>query len=178
MATPKKPQDVRLVVGVLYSSGEVYRRSLEKMIAHFGEVQTKSNEIDFEHTSYYKKEMGDGLKRHVLVFKKLVCRDELAKIKNITNEIESELSLDKGRQINLDPGIISLENFVLASCKGFSHRIYLKDGVYGDLTLIFKGKSYVVLDWTYPDYAEVETITFLNEQRALYKKELELIGQL
>ena len=73
------------------------------------------------------------------------------------------------RKVNLDPGILSLANLVLASTKDFSHRIYLKDGIFSEVTLVYEKKRFKALPWTYPDYTEPEVIDFLNRARETMK---------
>ena len=193
MATARKPLDVRLFVGALYPSVSVLEAGIRELERHFGSVLERSKESPFIHTDYYCREMGKGLKKTIIVFRKLISRDMLPSAKLVTNEIEAgshvlssganeeekERCGSQGsprRLINLDPGIMSPENFVLASCKGFSHRIYLSNGVYGDLTLLFRGGSYVPLPWTYPDWGEPQVVSFLNEHRVLYREELKKQG--
>jgi len=72
--------------------------------------------------------------------------------------------------VNIDPGYIALEHVILATTKGYAHRIYLKNGIYADLTLIYRDGTYRPLDWTYPDYAEKDTISLFNRWRDYYKK--------
>ena len=69
-----------------------------------------------------------------------------------------------------------LENLVLATGKSQAHRIYLGEGVFGDLTLIFRKGTYQPLPWTYPDYASRELIAVLEEVRQRYKCKLTLRG--
>ena len=73
------------------------------------------------------------------------------------------------RRFNLDPGLLTLGNFVLATGKNNAHRIYLAEGIFADLTLIFRSRSYRPLEWTYPDYADAELIGILNRLREMYK---------
>ena len=42
----------------------------------------------------------------------------------------------------------------------FTHRLYLGQGVCGDLTLLYQDDSFQPLPWTYPDYAHAEIRTF------------------
>jgi len=178
MAIPVEPSKVRLFIGVIHSCNGVYMEVINLLQKLFGEIISVYGPEEFNHTSYYNKEMGTGLKRSILVFRELIDRGRLAEIKLKTNKIEKdfsdELANDKKiqRKINLDPGMIALENMILASCKGFAHRIYLSGGVYGDLTLIYRGNSYQTLPWTYPDYAQEKTIAFLNSERKKYKEEI------
>lgn len=175
MAKQREPHKVRLIVGILFTSQEVLETAVSELEKSYGPVLERTGAKIFDHTSYYNKEMGESIKREFVVFKGLISRDELAPVKTFTNSIEDRTSVDGNRRINLDPGILSLENFILATCKGFSHRIYLSDGVYGDLTLIYKGNTYTTLEWTYPDYAISETIEFLNYLRVGYKSEIDSI---
>ncbi len=96
----------------------------------------------------------------------------LASIKHRSNEIELEFRVGGKRQCNLDPGLISLWNFVLATGKVNAHRIYLGTGIYADLTLIFRSSSFQPLPWTYPDYASMEIRSILNDVRKNYKCKL------
>ncbi|MCX7965305.1 MAG: DUF4416 family protein, partial [Syntrophorhabdaceae bacterium] len=124
------------------------------------------------HTDYYEEEMGSELHRIFILFKSLMPRESLVSIKLTTNNIEKELSIQGKRQVNIDPGYISLENVVLATTKNYTHRIYLGDGIYGDLTLIYKKGTYNALEWTYPDYASKNIIAIFNNWRNLYKRKL------
>jgi hypothetical protein len=74
--------------------------------------------------------------------------------------------------INIDPGYIALERLVLATGKNYTHRIYLSHGIYADLTLIFHGKSFKAIEWTYRDYGDPVTIEYLNEVRSRYKAQI------
>jgi hypothetical protein len=130
--------------------------------------------IIFEHPffpmkDFYSKEMGDVdcLKRLILVSKNMFDRKILTDEKVWTKKIENQFSHLKMRRINLDVGIITLENVILATGKNFVHRIYLRDGVFADLNLIFESNSYKALPWTYPDYSHPDFILFFNWVRSL-----------
>ncbi|MCE5327004.1 MAG: DUF4416 family protein [Planctomycetaceae bacterium] len=71
------------------------------------------------------------------------------------------------RPINLDVGYVALSKLVLASMKPFSHRIYLRDGVYGEVTLLYRSARWEALEWTFPDFASGRYDAFLNEARRL-----------
>lgn len=166
---PKKPEDVKLVVSLFTGLAGLFPEALERLQDRYGPIDLLSEPLDFNYTDYYKDEFGSGLKRKVASFENLVGPDELAKIKVAANSLEeSFLTGDKKRRINIDPGILSLERFVLASRKNFAHRIYLGDGVYADLTLIYAGGSWKPLEWTYPDYKEDRLKTILTQIRMRY----------
>jgi hypothetical protein len=41
---------------------------------------------------------------------------------------------------------------VLASTKDHAHRLYLRDGIYAEVTLAYRAKRWQPLEWTYPDF--------------------------
>ena len=87
------------------------------------------------------------------------------------------LSSNNKRRVNIDPGYISLDKLVLFTTKNYSHRIYLNEGIYAEVTLKFERKSFVPLPWTYPDYKTLEYIDFFNKIRETYKDQI-LEGQI
>jgi len=89
-----------------------------------------------------------------------------------TNRLEGEYAKDGRRRVNIDPGYLLLERLVLASGKNFSHRIYLDNGIYADLTLIYQHGGFQKLPWTYPDYADQPMLAFLQQVRRKYALDL------
>ena len=137
-----------------------------------GPLQDRSPRKPFLHSDYYEKEMGKNLSRYFLLFRPLASREQLPEVKLQTNEIETRHALQGHRTVNIDPGYIALEHIVLATTKGFAHRLYLGKGIFGDLTLMFKNGSYHDLPWTYPDYRSEETIALCADWRQHYKESL------
>ncbi|MBI5328263.1 MAG: DUF4416 family protein [Deltaproteobacteria bacterium] len=174
MSRPKNPNLVKLIISLITGDKGIIKPVLKKLEDKFGSIDFLSGKLGFSHTDYYKNEMGEGLFRKIASFEKLIKPDELAGIKLFTNYVEGEhLKDDRKRIINIDPGYISMEKMVLASCKNFSHRIYLKKGVYADLTLIYKAKGFQPLEWTFPDYAEDGMIKLLKNVRQRYMHQLQ-----
>ena len=85
---------------------------------------------------------------------------------------ENRFEIDDKRQVNIDPGYLSAERFVLATGKNYTHRIYLSKGIFADLTLIFTKGNFHTLPWTYPDYADLRMIRFLKIVREKYLLDL------
>lgn len=96
----------------------------------------------------------------------------LADIKIKTNDIEGILSFEGKRRINLDPGYLTLSKIVLASTKDYAHRIYLGEGIFGEITLIYKGGTYEPHMFSYRDYQDESYIKIFMNVRSLYKKML------
>lgn len=178
MSKPKEPHLVKLIIGLITpdngGANRITKPVLKKMEDRFGAIDILSERLDFSHTDYYKDEMGERLFRKIASFEKLIKPDLLPDIKLFTNSIEDEyLKEDGNRIINIDPGYISMEKMVLASCKNFSHRIYLINGVYADLTLIYKDGGFQPLEWTFPDYTATIMIRLLKEIRQRYAQQLQ-----
>lgn len=142
------------------------------LIKKFGPIDFNSQIIDFNQTLYYKNEFGTNLKRKIISFKKLIKPDDLWKIKTLTNRLERKFSKDKKRQLNIDPGYITQANLILATTKDFSHRIYIKNGIYEEVTLLFEDKTFTALPWTYPDYQSKELIDIFIQIRDILNLQL------
>lgn len=157
-------------------------RSLEPRVTHdleqaFGAIDMVGPWMDFDYTDYYATEMGKPLYRRMLVFKNLIAQSDLARIKLRTNDIENQFARDGKRSVNIDPGYLLYERFVLATGKNYSHRIYIGQGIYADLTLIYQKGAYQALPWTYPDYADVAMKGFLIRVRQKFGEEIKGIVQ-
>ena len=79
---------------------------------------------------------------------------------------------EKKRRINIDPGYINAGKLVLATTKDWQHRLYLGEGIYGEVTLRFKGVSFSVWEWTYPDYQTADYIEIFNLIRELFMRKI------
>ncbi len=138
-----------------------------------GPVDIISRWLDFDYTNYYYREMGSPLFRKVFAFKNLIAQDELARIKEKTNEIENRFAISGKRAVNIDPGYLVSSRFVLATGKEYSHRIYIGHRIYADLTLMYsKKEGFKTLEWTYPDYASQSMLSFLSKVRDKYLLDL------
>lgn len=158
----------KLIIGIIIAEDCNETEVLKILNKKFGNVDLKSESIVFNFTDYYTPEMGDKLKRQWLSFESLISQDSLSKIKLDTINIENSFKRTDGtRTINLDPGYVTMHNLVLASTKAYSHRIYLGNDIYAELTLICKQKKFHPLDWTYADYRA--NITFFDLIRTNFK---------
>ncbi len=167
MSQPKEPLPVKLIVRFLFGDFSIQVKALKILMDSFGPLDFLSEPSPFYYTSYYNREMGEGIRRQTSAFLELVPPVSLPDIKIRTNDIEKILANEGKRQVNIDPGILCEERFVLATGKNFTHRIYLREGIYADLTLIYQKGAYRPLPWTYPDYQEPE---FLHHLAVLRKK--------
>ena len=128
--------------------------------------------MSWEFIDYFSRELGENLGRKFLGFERLIDPEELASIKLLTNQLEGKFSEGGARRINLDPGYVDSAKLVLATTKNRDHRIYIGQGIFAEVTLHFRGKSFRAWEWTYPDYATPEYIAIFNEIRALYRQQM------
>jgi len=172
MSQPHEPDPVKLISSLFSPEKELIEVAISELSKIYGPLDRISNELLFDRTRYYAREMGWPLHRRFISFLGLVPVDHLADIKLKTNEIERGYLRDGNRLLNIDPGLISPERLILATGKNYVHRIYLSKGIYADLTLIYKRESYRTLEWTYPDYADPDMIVWFNEVRKQYMEQL------
>ncbi len=169
MGIPRKPKPAKLFMSLITSEDNIIRKAMGDLSNIYGEIDFISEKLPFNFTDYYKREMGENLFRHFITFKDLIPMESLPDIKNETNRLEMKYaSSDGNRRLNIDPGYICPSHVILATTKGYTHRPYLRDGIYADLTLIFRNKSFRPLDWTYPDYRQESIIMLFNRLRRDY----------
>lgn len=174
MSIPAIPNPAKSFLSVLGARWEEFWPDLRPRLEDIlGPIDYESEPIPFTQTSYYDAELGTPIFRRILTFATPLEMDRLAGIKLATNALEREWAKENHRRFNLDPGYITQERLVLATGKNFSHRIYLGQGIWADLTLIFHKGSWFDLPWTFPDYATPEIKTHLSHIRDRYKASLQ-----
>jgi len=167
------PERAMLFCSILFHAEAPLIQAIHRLVSEFGDTLLETEPKEFTFTDYYHQEMGRPLYRVILAFSGLVERDCLPDVKSRTNEIEDEYRRDGKRKINLDPGLLTLENISLATTKPYSHRLYLGKGIWAEITLIYKGNSYQKLAWTYPDYASEDLIRVFNGLRDEHKRRIQ-----
>jgi hypothetical protein len=165
-------QAEKLVIGILSSRTEENDTLVPDLASRFGAVDYSSAWLPFDFTRYYDEEMGGGIRRMFVSFGRLVDPAKLSGIKAETNRLEDGYREQGRRKVNLDPGLLCLSRFVLASTKESSHRIPLSAGIYAEVTLVFERGSFRPVEWTYPDYRSETYISILNEIRGLYRRQV------
>jgi hypothetical protein len=176
MTAPRPPDPVLLVVAAFSRHMTSIDWAREQLVRIFGPIVLESPPFDFNQTRYYEATMGAGLRKSFLVFEELVAADRLAEIKLKTIGLEQDLvrsgRYPEPRPLNLDPGLLSLGKVLLATSKDQAHRIYLRDGIYAEVTLRFQAGCYETWPWTYADYQLPEVRRFLEQAREWYRQRL------
>ena len=152
---------------------QIAKKPLEELL---GPVELESPVYPFEKTDYYTSSMGQNLRRQFFSFQTLADPAALAAWKLATNALEEKLKRilaahaeESGetvaRPINLDAGYITGAKLVLASTKDFAHRLYLRDGIFAEITMSFRGGRWVSHAFTFPDFKSGVYDPFLKKVR-------------
>lgn len=175
MATLSTPPPVKCICGLLAVSNDLLDEATDATADALGPVQLASDNIAFTWTNYYAEEMGPTLQRRFIAVDGLKHPGELADWKRRTQEIETRFAARSGapspRPINLDPGYLTEAKLVLASLKNFAHRVYLRDGVFAEVTLQYRQGRWTSLPWTFPDYGSGRYDAFFTRVRDALRRE-------
>ena len=150
----------------------------------WGPVALASELFGFTETDYYGPTMGPGLKKVFWAFSGAFDPGVLPDLKRLANAWEDQCASlarqgqmidDSGgpiaepRPLNLDPGYLTTAKLVLASTKDHAHRIYLRDGIYAEITLFFRHGRWEDHEWTFPDYRRADYQRYFSQVRDYLK---------
>jgi hypothetical protein len=175
MSKPMIAEPVKLIFSLFAQEAGIINETIETLSTLYGKPDFISAIMPFDYTDYYHSEMGRDLVRRFLAMENLIQPEQLPDIKLATNEIEKKSTDQSQRKINIDPGYISKAHLILATGKSYTHRPYLRDGIYADLTLVYQGKKFCSLPWTYPDYADEKQLLMLGKIREKYLLQLRML---
>ncbi len=165
----KQPQPVKLIVGILAADSRCLEAAEDATAGRLGQIDLLSDIWPFTQTDYYEEQAGSNILRRFVSIEKLVDPGTLAEVKHTTNEIEQELarrlSTDLSRPVNLDPGFVEPSKLVLATTKNYSHRIYIGNMMYAEVTLVYDKGAWQPFDYTYPDYCQQCYLDFFTKVR-------------
>ncbi len=145
---------------------------LEDLRKAFGEISLLSEEFSFQFLErYYGKEMGTPLKKVYLSIGGLVEKSRMVEVKRISRELEEKYSEGGRRTLNVDPGFVDESQLILLSHKRRGARVYLAEGVYAEIELLYVYGAFRPLYWTYRDYRHPEVRKFFERVRKEYLRE-------
>ena len=165
-----------MIVGILAADQRCLDSAVKVIDNAFGMIDFVSDVWHFTQTDYYKDQTGPDILRQFVSIEKLIDPGELAAIKHKTNKLEQklakELDLSLPRPVNLDPGVIEPSKLVLATTKNYSHRIYIGDKMYAEVTLIYDKSEWKPFAYTYPDYRQSAYWDFFSKVRSRLLEQL------
>ena len=171
-----KPKLVKLLIGILAADQTCLDAAHKSLPPRFGQIDLASDVWPFTQTGYYNDETGPNILRQFVSLEKLIDPGDLARIKHITNVLEQQiactLTLPLPRPVNLDPAILEPSKLVLATTKNYSHRIYIGNKMFAEVTLIYEKGDWRHFDYTYPDYREPRYHDFFTKVRSRLLEQL------
>jgi hypothetical protein len=172
----KNPSSVKLIIGILAANEAALTTAVKAISKSFGVIDLTSDVWAFTQTDYYKDELGPNALRQFVTIEKPIDPGNLAQIKHDTNSLEQQLAdslkLPLPRPVNLDPGFIEPSKLVLASTKNFSHRIYIGNKMFAEVTLMYEKGRWRHFEYTFPDYRQSCYQNFLTKVRCRLMEQL------
>lgn len=159
----------KVFFGLIYGQKSHYKEIMNR-IRQFATPDMESREIPFDFTDYYNDEMGSPLFRKWVSVELTISENELVDLKHRAIKWENELSINNKRTVNCDPGGISEKRVILVTTKDYTHRLYMGNGIYGEITLIYRGGKFNPLEWTYPDYRADCFLKFAHQCRKKFRE--------
>ena len=147
-----------------------------RLRAFLGDLEPEDAEVPFEAEPYYRDEMGCGIRKWLIAAIQPRDPASLADWKVATNQMERDYAeqhdWSETRPLNLDPGYISQSKLVLATAKDRDHRIYLREGIFAEVTLRYLRTGWTDNPWTYRDYRSDILKEFASRCRARLRTHL------
>lgn len=160
---------VLLIVAAFSRHDEALAWGAEQAQRAWGPIALRSEAFAFDQTDYYTPSMGSGLRKEFWVFQRPFDPADLPDVKRTTSDWEADYAAlarhPESRPLNLDPGYLTPAKLVLASTKDHAHRVYLRDGIYAEVTLYYQGGAWRAREWTFPDYRRADYQHFLSQAR-------------
>jgi len=172
MGKIRQPDPAALFLAALYAKKlpDEFVESL--VVEHFGKIMSRSPVFAFDFSDYYREEMGPDLRKVFFVFETLIDPAALPEWKHRAIELENRHTEAGKRTLNLDPGYLQAPKLVLATTKNFTHRVYIGNGIYGDVQLYLRDGKFQINPWTYPDYKHPDHLAFFEQARKKYLNRL------
>lgn len=187
MADARDPEPVIFFTSVISRYASARAWAIDRLAERFGVILCRTEPMPFVASGYYRAEMGDDLQKVIVAFAEPVDPVGLADWKLWTNQLEAEFAaqcrqgiwlsetgepIPQPRPLNLDSGYVTQAKFVLATTKDRDHRIYLRDGIFAEVTLSYTRKEWKDHRWTYPDYRTGEVARFAETCRLRLREHL------
>ncbi len=172
---------VLLITAITSRHPEALQWVAETAAAQWGPIVKTSPVFDFTETDFYTDSMGTDLKKQFIAFERLLDPGNIAPTKHLSNQWEQEFATANAypeqRPVNIDPGYISEAKLVLVTTKDRDHRIYLREGIFAEVTLHFRGGKWTFSRWTYPDYQRSDFQEFFTECRQWLRERIRIYNR-
>lgn len=168
----RHPRDplVKKVLALLVPRGneEIYGNACALLEERWGRPERVSERFPFVWTNYYE-EIAHDLDRVFFSYPGLYPMSKLPDWK--TESCRIEKLTGASRRVNLDPGTVDGARLLLASTKGQAHRVYLRDGIFCEVTLCRRKGRWESFFYTFPDFKSGIYDKWLETVREDWKRE-------
>ena len=182
MAELRLVEPVVRICAVISRHAEAHEWAMTRLSDQWGDLAETESASAGEMGRFYRETMGDGLTKTLIAIETFADPAGLSDWKTLSNQWEAEYKArsqhDEERPLNLDPGYLSQAKLVLATIKDRDHRIYLRDGIFAEVTLNYVGKKWIHHRWTYPDYRTEAVADFAMRCRHRLREHLQATGQI
>lgn len=169
----KHPRDplVKKILALLVPRGDedVFRYVCSLLEDSWGAPERVSERIPFVWTNYYE-DIAPELDRIFFSYPGLYPTSKLPDWKIESCRIEKLTG--ESRRVNLDPGAIDGARLLLASTKGQAHRVYLREGIFCEVTLCRRKGRWQSFFYTFPDFGSGAYDDWLETVREDWKREV------
>ena len=169
MADTRIIEPVVRICAVISRHQQAIDWAIQKLGDDWGAVAWTADPLPFEANGFYTESMGSDLKKVLVMLDGFIEPGGLSEWKHTTNAWEIEYAElyehPESRPLNLDCGYVTQAKLVLATTKDRDHRIYLRDGMFAEVTLNYVAKKWVHHRWTYPSYRTPEVAKFAQACR-------------
>lgn len=155
---------------MLFPAGE-RERAIAEAAEALGEPERISCDYRWDYTDYYSY-ISPELVRIFISFCGTMHPGELADKK--LQAVRAEAASMRGgcRSINIDPGYLDGARLVLASTKDNAQRIYLRDGIFAEVTMTRDRSGWVKYPYTFPDFKSGAYDAFFDQVRIDWRKDI------
>ena len=182
MAAIEIIEPVVRVCAVISKDPAAIEWGIDKLRQDWGTVAHQSDPLPFHANGFYDEHMGTDLRKVFVAFADLCEPGGLADWKHATIQLEKAYAaisdLDVVRPLNLDSGYVTQAKLVLATTKDRDHRLYLRDGIFAEVTLNYVGKKWIHHRWSYPDYRTEKVAAFVQACREQVRKHVQETGEI
>jgi hypothetical protein len=173
-ALPAPPREAlcKRILAVLAPDPRPSEALWQALETAFGPIDFKGESHPFDCTDYYADEFGPGLHRGFIAFRGVESPENLPAWKHAAARLERDWAREGRRLYNLDIGYMDPDKVVLASFKRGPCKLYLRDGVYGDLLLKYAKGVFEPFPWAFADFQDGRYHKSLLAIREKLKSEL------
>ena len=168
----RHPRDplVKKIAALLVPRGdtEIFEKTKELLAEKWGKPEKISGFYPFTWTNYYE-EIASELDRCFFSYPGLYPMSKLPDWKLTSCAIEKKTG--ESRRVNIDPGTIDGARLLLASTKGQAHRMYMRDGIFAEVTLCRRKGRWEHFFYTFPDFSSGVYDKWLESVREDWKRE-------